>query len=89
MRLSNIAMSFNNPFQCKYICPPKVLFTANMPFGGNVTDSSITNALRYSELVRGRGPNYGSNTMVYNTINAFGYYAGAPGGSGAPPRNYF
>ena len=82
-------MSFNNPFECKYICLPKVYATNNQPFGGNMTNSSITNAMRYSQLVRGRGPNYGQTSMVYNTINAFGYYAGGPGGSGAPPRNSF
>lgn len=75
----------------KTICPcyPKVLFKQNMPFGGNYVDSSITNSMRYSQLMRGRGPNYGSITTIYNTINAFGYYAGGPGGSGAPPRNSF
>jgi len=61
----------------------------NSSFGGNYIDSSITNAIRYSQLVRGRGKNYGQNQMVYNTLNAFGYYAGGPGGSGASPRNYF
>jgi hypothetical protein len=78
-------MSTVNPCPCK----PPVLYKQNMPFGGNYTDSSITNALRYSQLVRGKGPNFGRSSMAYNTINAFGYYAGGPGGSGAPPRNSF
>jgi hypothetical protein len=85
MRLNSILMSTINPCPCK----PSVFFTPNQSFGGNYVDSSITNALRYSQLVRGRGPNYGSVRNVYNTINAFGYYAGGPGGSGAPPRNMF
>jgi hypothetical protein len=89
MRSSNIDMSANNPFDCKYICLPKVYGRKNMPFDGSMTNSSITNAMRYSQLVRGKGNNYGSNKMYYNTINAFGYYAGAPGGSGAPPQNKF
>jgi hypothetical protein len=64
--------------------------TKNVWFGGNMNDSSKTSALRYSQLVRGRGPNYGSNTFAYNEVNAFGYYVqGGPGGSGAPPRNSF
>ena len=70
-------------------CQPPVLFTINKPFGGNMVNSSNTNAMRYSQLVRGRGSNYGSSRTIFSNINAFGYYAGAPGGSGAPPRNSF
>ena len=69
------------------LCP--VFKSKNIWFGGNTNNSSKTTALRYSQLVRGRGPNYGSSTIAYTNINAFGYYAGAPGGSGAPPRNSF
>jgi len=88
MLLSNIEMSTNSP-DCKYICLPAVLMTPNTSFGGNYVDASITNSTRYSQLMRGRGTNYGRNKFVYNTINAFGYYAGGPGGSGAPPKNSF
>jgi hypothetical protein len=88
MLSSNIAMSTNS-LDCKYICLPAVLMTANTSFGGNYVDGSITNAIRYSQLVRIGGANYGRNQIINNTINAFGYYAGGPGGSGAPPRNYF
>ena len=81
-------MSTSN-YKCKYICQP-VLAKKNVWFGGNMNNSSNTSALRYSELVRGRGPNYGSSTIAYNNINAFGYSVqGGPGGSGAPPRNAF
>ena len=73
-----------------YYCPCPVIKNKNVWFGGNINNSSKTSALRYSQLVRGRGPNYGSNTFAYNDVNAFGYYVqGGPGGSGAPPRNSF
>ena len=88
MRLNNI-MSTNETTNNKCPCFPPVLAKQNMPFGGNITNSSITNAMRYSQLMRGTGTNSGRVGMVYNTINAFGYYAGGPGGSGAPPRNMF
>jgi hypothetical protein len=71
---------------CKYICLPPVLYKKNTQFGGNITNSSITNAMRYSQLVRGINGRIG---FINNNINAFGYYAGGPGGSGAPPRNSF
>jgi hypothetical protein len=79
----------SNKYNCKYICQP-VLKTKNVWFGGNMNNSSNTTALRYSQIVRGRGPNYGSSTIAYTNINAFGYSVqGGPGGSGAPPRNAF
>jgi hypothetical protein len=71
------------------VCQLPALVKKNSPFGGNVVDSSITNALRYSEIVRGQGTNNGSTRFISKDINAFGYYSGAPGGSGAPPRNTF
>jgi hypothetical protein len=89
MLSSNIGMATTNPFECKYECSPPVIANKNMPFDGNVTNSSISRAMRYSQLVRGKGKNYGSYAMIYNTINAFGYYAGGPGGSGAAPKNAF
>ena len=76
-------------FECKYICSPPVLATKNAQFGGNMVNSRITSAMRYSQLMRGTGPNYGRSVVAYNTINAFGYAVGGPGGSGAPPRNAF
>lgn len=45
--------------------------------------------MRYSQIVRGQDNNYGSTRFISNEINAFGYYSGGPGGSGAPPRNSF
>lgn len=74
-----------NPPDCK--CYPKSLAKKNYQFGGNYVNSSNTNGLRYSQLVRIIGG--GQSTYAYNNINAFGYYAGAPQGSGQPPRNYF
>jgi hypothetical protein len=68
-------------------CPITAIAKKNSLFGGTVIDSSKTNALRYSQIVR--GTNNGSAGFIYNDLNAFGYYSGAPGGSGAPPRNTF
>ena len=72
----------------KIICCPKpVFYNKNSSFGGNSIDSSKTNALRYSQIVRLK--HNGIMRFIYNDINAFGYYSGGPGGSGAPPRNRF
>lgn len=71
----------------KICCPLPVIAKKNSSFSGNTIDSSKTNALRYSQIVRGVGN--GTTGFVYNDINAFGYYSGAPGGSGAPPQNKF
>lgn len=70
---------------CK--CP--VYHVGNLPFNGNTVNSSITNAIRFSQLVRYRGYNYGSVRIIPNNINDFGYSSGAPSGYGAPPRNSF
>lgn len=43
--------------------------------------------MRFSEIVR--GIDNGRTQIVNNSLNAFGYYSGGPGGSGAPPRNSF
>ena len=75
------------PYVCEYPCPPAILAKPNIPFGGNTVNSSISNALRFSQIVR--SPNNGRTVFINSTINAFGYYAGAPGGSGAPPSNRF
>lgn len=80
-------MSRTNYATC--VCPIPAIFKKNGSFSGNTVDSSNTNALRYSEIVRGQGPYYGSTRFINNELNAFGYYSGAPGGSGAPPRNKF
>jgi hypothetical protein len=69
------------------VCQLPALAKKNSSFGGNTVDSSNTNALRYSQIVREIGN--GSSGIINNDINAFGYYSGAPGGSGAPPRNKF
>lgn len=82
-------MSSTNYNECKYKCAPPVLFKKNMPFDRNMTNSSISRAMRYSQMVRTNGQYYGSNKMIYNSLNAFGYYAGSPGGSGDVPRNAF
>ena len=80
-------MSSKNSVDCK--CKNPVFPTNNAQFSGNTNYSSKTNAMRYSQITRGRGRNYGVNRYIYNDINAFGYYSGGPGGSGAPPRNSF
>ena len=80
----------NPPTPTPSNCPCPVVKSKNIWFGGNTNNSSKTTALRYSQIVRGRGPNYGSSTIAYTNINAFGYSVqGGPGGSGAPPRNAF
>ena len=78
----------SSTYQCQYRCPPAVLFKPNLPFGGNIVNSSITNALRYSQIVRALNNN-GRTHYLNSPVNAFGYYAGAPGGSGQPPKNTF
>ena len=67
-------------------CPPKVTAKKNFQFGGNVTNSSNTDALRYSQLVRSP---IGSIRIINVILSPFGYYPGGPGGSGAPIRNSF
>lgn len=68
-------------------CLNPAIAKKNLPYGGNMVDSSKTNALRYSQIVR--GINNGTTRFISNDLNAFGYYSGGPGGSGAPPRNTF
>ena len=68
-------------------CPIPVIAKKNLPYSGNTVDSRKINALRYSQIVR--GINNGTTRFINNDLNAFGYYSGAPGGSGAPPRNTF
>ena len=72
--------------ECLYVCPPKVLAKKNLPFNGNTNDSTRTNAFAYAQLARRRA---GQNQIFPVPLNEFGYYAGAPSGSGAPPRNKF
>jgi hypothetical protein len=43
---SNLGNVNPDNYDCKYICLPPVLFKKNVQFGGNITNSSITNALR-------------------------------------------
>jgi hypothetical protein len=75
--------------ECLYVCPPKVLAKKNGQFNGNTNDSTRTNAFAYAQLVRRRNSSAGQSQVLSSTVNAFGYYAGAPRGSGAPPRNRF
>jgi hypothetical protein len=82
-------------------CQPRALKKKNSQFDGNITSSSKTNAMRFSQLVRmtsirNKCGSVGStctstDSTVYISIpiNAFGYYTGAPMGSGEPPRNTF
>jgi len=75
------------PKYCK--CP--VYRSGNLPFNGNTNNSTLTNAMRYSQLVRYRGKYFGRSRIIgtETDINAFGYRAGGPNGFGAPPRNSF
>lgn len=70
-------------------CKIPAISKKNQQFSGNTVNSSNSNAMRYSQIVRGQDNNYGSTRFISNEINAFGYYSGGPGGSGAPPRNSF
>ena len=80
-------MSTINRATC--VCQNPVFSNKNGSFGGNMNNSSKTNATRYSQIVRNYGQNNGSTRYVSNDLNAFGYYSGGPGGSGAPPKNSF
>ena len=80
-------MSTLNRATC--VCRNPVFSNKNSSFGGNMVDSSKTNAMRYSQIVRVYGQNNGSTRYVNNELNAFGSYSGAPGGSRAPPKNSF
>ena len=55
----------------KICCPLPVIAKKNSSFSGNMVDSSKTNALRYSQIVRGVGN--GASRIIFNDLNAFGY----------------
>jgi hypothetical protein len=82
---ANIYMSIAPGIICR--CQNPGQYSKNKQFSGNYNNSSKTNAMRFSEIVR--GTNNGRTQFVYNNLNAFGYYSGGPGGSGEPPRNSF
>jgi hypothetical protein len=63
-------------------CPPPILKKKNMPYDGNITNSSITRAMRYSQIVRVTN---GRNGSVQNVSNP----AASNFASIAPPRNSF
>jgi hypothetical protein len=54
----------------------------NIPFGGNIVNSSNSNAMRYSQLVRINGGRNGTSTLISNpnasTLTTI-----------VPPRNTF
>lgn len=71
-----------------YSCPPPVLYTP-LVTGGN--DPQFNPAINYAMHVRasyGR-PGYQRFTFGSKQLNAFGSYAGAPGGYRQPPKNRF
>ena len=63
-------------------CPCPVFAKKNLPFNGNTVNSSISRALRYSEIVRITGGSNGSARIISNP-NASSL------ASIAPPRNSF
>ena len=69
-------------------CPEPVNYV-KLNTGGN--DPKINPAIAYAMYIRGsRGrPGYQRIQTGNQPLNAFGSYAGAPGGSRAPPRNKF
>ena len=69
-------------------CPEPVDYI-KLKTGGN--DPKINPAIAYAMYIRGsRGrPGYQRLQTGNQPLNAFGSYAGAPGGSRAPPRNKF
>lgn len=64
--------------QC--ICAPSIQLKSN---------PNISSALRQSFLIQqGKGRYEFTNTLGAVRIDAFGYAAGMPGGSGRPPTNF-
>lgn len=61
-------------------------------FSGNTNKPEflITDPFLLSQLVRtAHFSNSGKTVFANKTLNAYGRWEGAPGGSGAPPRNTF
>ena len=78
---------------CK--CPKKSIPSNSLGinFGGseNRPGNLMTVPFRYAINIRSALGRTGSSKITYanKELNAFGRWAGVPGGSGAPPRNYF
>jgi len=75
------------PLYCK--CP--VYNYKNKQFNGNTNNSTLTNNMRYSQIVRYRGPRFGRITYINKSlnINEFGNWSGSPNGFGQPLKNSF
>jgi hypothetical protein len=75
-------------------CPPKI--NGNKPGtivggSGSGTQSSHQSAvLNLAQTLKNTSARLAGTTLFVNKqLNAYGSYYGAPGGSGAPPRNTF
>lgn len=91
-----------NPwFNCslKYGCPKPVFFkttTISVNRNGKIENIVIKQPTtpywkRQSQIIRTSTFFTGGQSLVYGnrTLNSFGYWAGAPMGSGMPPTNTF
>ena len=82
-----------SPDICNH-CPNPVLPKSGIAFGGNLNlpgylaTQPFILAQTVSPAATARG-GAGRTQFINNQINAFGSYAGAPAGSGQPPRNKF
>ena len=79
--------------RCKsphHSCPvPPAKLKTGIPFtGGGIPSTIATPARKCAFLANYRGGGV-KLVWVYNDINAFGRYTGAPGGSGKPLQNTF
>lgn len=75
-------------------CPP--IINGNKPgtiFGGSGTSTQGSHQsafLNVAQILKNTSPRLAGTTLYVNKpLNAYGSYYGAPGGSGAPPRNTF
>jgi hypothetical protein len=74
------------------LCPLPAHPKQGISFGGNlhVPGSEVTTAFRNAQRVKYDTTRMQGQRMFINkTLNVYGTYAGAPGGSKGPPRNTF
>ena len=76
-------------------CPPKCftksknasLFSGSSNNPGNMQSPGIVCSRQINNTIFRNVA--GKTTIVYKTLNIFGSYSGAPGGSGTAPKNFF
>ena len=76
-------------------CPPIYFLKLNNGtiLSGNtvITGSELTSNRLYAQKINTTyvAPIFWRSKIIYNKLNTYGSYAGAPGGSGHPPKNVF